>query len=87
MDNTAKKVEVGEPATELTKAFVEAAHFHKIGSPHETKIGFGSQLQHAMSRSDPPLAKSAYLKQAIAIDLPHFYLSAGCGVPLNPTSY
>ncbi len=40
-----------------------------------------------MSRSVPPLAKSASLKQAIAIDLPHFYLSAGCGVPLNPTSY
>ena len=26
---TAKKVEVGEPATELNKAFVEAAHFQK----------------------------------------------------------
>ena len=51
------------------------------------KIGFGSHLQHAMSRSDPPLAKSAYLKQAIAIDLPHFYPSSCCGVPLNPTSY
>jgi hypothetical protein len=87
MGYTAKKVEVGEPATELNKAFVEATHFHKIGSPHETKIGFGSHLQHAMSRSVPPLAKSASLKQAIAIDLPHFYLSAGCGVPLNPTSY
>ena len=30
MGYTAKKVEVGEPATELNKAFVEAAHFQKM---------------------------------------------------------
>ena len=77
-----KKVEVGEPTTELNKAFVEAAHFHKNGSPHETKIGFGSHLQHAMSRSDPPLAKSAYLKQAVDI----VFLSSSGDLVLMPTT-